>query len=707
MKTIDKKILSGLFTAFSVKRFLYFISFLITGVIILQYSGCSENPTDPVDPNPPVTVGIGSLSVTPDVLVVNLSDTILVKLTAANGIFFTDSLATLVKVDGSDNEISVIGNLLDNGDVDNGDDISKDNIYSGKFIITETAVGSLRLRAKGNVNTNGTTASQNTAVSALSVYGQINSGEVSLVMTTQKNAAVQLEVLLAGNPNNIENAANQLKTWLETQPGVASVEKDGSTSLIIEYTNGLGGGMIFSVDGKETRGGIESDTLRENRVTKIPADRQTIGENSYGNFKSEPDNLLLDPNTIGNRNVLIYSPYEAVWVNNERPIIINRLETSPCRDYNVTSLVNQEATVSSLFNMTDYGYIIFATHGSGGKAILTGEKVDTLAQIYIDTYRGLLQAKRISIFKNIKISSLGGVNVIADVWAIRSGFISSLANNFPNSVILNNSCESTKNPDLANAFIGKGVKTYFGYDKVVNGAFAKVIADSITKRMAVTGMTSGQAYFVASDPQSPNAQFQKSAGSSNDLKFSLSLINNDFEAGNIEGWTKIGDGRVINRLGYLNATQGTFMGIISTGLGFTEESGSISQCFTVADNQSQLTLKWNFLSEEFLEYIGSQFQDYFRIILRKQDGTEITLYSRTIDQMAAQFNATKTDPGDLISVSPNIVFDVGGVYMTNWQSSTFDVTAYRGQTIVLILICGDVGDSIYDTAILLDEIKLN
>ena len=42
--------------------------------------------------------------------------------------------------------------------------------------------------------------------------------------------------------------------------------------------------------------------------------------------------------------------------------------------------------------------------------------------------------------------------------------------------------------------------------------------------------------------------------------------------------------------------------------------------------------------------------------------------------------------------------------MTNWQTSTFDISAYRDEIITLILLAGDVGDSIYDTAILLDDI---
>ena len=55
-------------------------------------------------------------------------------------------------------------------------------------------------------------------------------------------------------------------------------------------------------------------------------------------------------------------------------------------------------------------------------------------------------------------------------------------------------------------------------------------------------------------------------------------------------------------------------------------------------------------------------------------------------------------------VSPEIVFDVGDVYGTGWQYNEFDISAFAGQSISLVFACGDAGDSIYDTVILLDEI---
>jgi hypothetical protein len=55
--------------------------------------------------------------------------------------------------------------------------------------------------------------------------------------------------------------------------------------------------------------------------------------------------------------------------------------------------------------------------------------------------------------------------------------------------------------------------------------------------------------------------------------------------------------------------------------------------------------------------------------------------------------------------SSDVSFDKGGVYNTGWQSQSVDVTAQVGQSGSLTFSAGDVGDSIYDTAILIDNVR--
>jgi hypothetical protein len=374
-------------------------------------------------------------------------------------------------------------------------------------------------------------------------------------------------------------------------------------------------------------------------------------------------------------------------------------------------LVNQQADVSSLYNLPKYGFIIIATHGSQGKYFATGEIVDTNATNY-DTYKTLRKAQKLSVWKSVTISDNGDVSEEADIYAVTDKFISGLTNKFPNSVILNNSCESTMNSDLSNAFIAKGAKTYYGYDKVVNSDFCVTNADTLVRRLAVGFKNTGDAFMAGSDPSDPYATYQLKG--SQKMYFPFELINGDFEFGNINGWTVSGDGRVISKLAIQQPNAGSFMGIISTGLGYTTSTGVIFQSFRIGDEQTTLSFNWNFLSEEFLEYINSQYQDYFKVTVRTKDGNEQDLFHKTIDGIASDFGAQEfkgeegevPQPGNLVYVSPDIVFDQADVYMTGWQSASYDVSAYQGKIITLILGAGDVGDSVYDTAILLDNIKV-
>lgn len=682
---------------------------LFTAALII-FQGCKKDESNPVTP-PSGTTSIGQLTLTPSAIIVGNPTQLLVRLTVPPNVKLKDSSAKLIKLDNNNNPAGDVGFLYDNGKLSNGDEIAGDNIFSGIFTFNENLVGDLKLRVDAKIISGNQTSDASTSIAILQVLSELTTTQFNEVINTQSDAADKVSQFLGGNVNNMASAITQTVDWLKSQPAVETAESDGSTSIRIKYKSGLYGGMIVSVENASgqitTKGGYQVGNDRRN-TKSIPLNKQTVGTHFTSSrvlsktYKSEVD---LDPKIIGNRNVLIYAPFESYFPVDMRPTIVNILNSSDF-EFDITTYINQDATVAALENMTEYGLIIFDTHGSGGKEFGTGEIVDTNANVYKTKYKAMLKEGKLSIWKNVTISITGAVKNKKDLYAIRAPFISGLTGKFPNSVIFNGSCESTKAPDLENAFIGKGAKTYYGFNKVVNVTFCALAADSAVKRLAKDLKTTGESFIGGSDPQAPNAVFELKGA--NDVHYADSLINGDFEFGKLDGWTKAGDGRVISSLGSVGPTQPNYMGIISTGLGYTTATGRIFQSFKIENNQSTLRVKWNFLSEEFLEYIGSQYQDYFKVIIKRQNGSEVTLLSKTIDGIAAQFGATKEppNPGNLIKVSPEIVFDRGDVYMTGWQTSTFDITQFQGQIVTLILAAGDVGDSIYDTAILLDEIKV-
>jgi len=223
------------------------------------------------------------------------------------------------------------------------------------------------------------------------------------------------------------------------------------------------------------------------------------------------------------------------------------------------------------------------------------------------------------------------------------------------------------------------------------------MANQLFPELITNNKTTGESFIPNQhDTNDPPAYFVMFGN--DQTSFSSGLVNGDFEEGNLSGFITEGDGRVITQLGSIGPYGGSFMGIISTGLGFTVDQGSISQTFCLTASQTTLQLNWYFLSEEFLEYVGSIYQDYFQIILIDQSGNSHTLFYKAIDDIYNEYTLTYLSPG--------IVFDQGDVYGTGWLNLSLDISAYAGQSITLVFKSGDVGDSIYDTAILLDNIEI-
>lgn len=680
-------------------------------IAFLMSSGCSEDSTDPTQP-PATAPSLGTLTASPDGIVQNIATTIKFQLIATPGIVVNGSEATLNKKDAGGN-LTALGLLKDNGDTLNGDEIANDGVFTGKIPVTEGTAGSIIYVATATVTVSGQGVTSTSSTATVAVYNNVSLATVNQnkqVLVAGKNTFISA---LAGNPNNYANAMTQTKNFLASQPGVASVSyTDNSVGIEVTFTSGIKGGFLAAkkdAAGATTQGGAPVDSLRAGRERKnreIPLGMQTRGDNAGVRF-SDPvneDNPMLDPTVIGNRNVLIYTPYRTVFWPDKVPLVKNALNQATCKGFKFTEYSGQDATVKVLQDITKYGFVFMDTHGLGGEQIFTAEKVDIFKPDFTQYYLPKLLSLELGLWEKMIVSNTGTSSDTATVYVAYSEFIRKLQGTFPNSVVFNSSCESSKLMNLKNAFFGKGAKAYYGYSEIVYSDFAARMIDTVARRFA-RGLSSDQAYFDATDPHNPySARFEYFKA--DNMSFSLSIVNGDYEAAALEGWTKEGDGRVITRLGPVNPTQGSRMGIISTGLGYTTSSGSLSQCVKIADNQSTMTLKWNFLSEEFLEFIHSPYQDYFRIILKKQDGSQVTLLSKNIDQLAVQFGADTNMVGQLVSVSPEITFDQGGVYMTNWQSATFDVTPYRGQIVIVEFVCGDIGDSIYDTAVLLDEVKI-
>ncbi len=633
---------------------------------------------------------LGVPTVDNDVLYTNTPAELWITVNIAPNDHLIASSVKIIELDANNNRVGDVCPMYDNGNLDNGDEIKGDNVFSTKHTFNYPSEGVKRFRVSAKTNEAEGEVEGFSAVFTLTVINQQNAAQqVKDMLEVHKQIEQKLATMTGTSATQKTQAVLDM---LHTMPVVKSATNDKGF-ITINHASGLESYVMLSESGSEIKGANDVSS-RRNSTPMLPLSQQTRGLNTLPSPHHVPAHASSSASSnqiIQNKNVLIWAPFENQFGLDMQPSLDKIFKSSPV-SLHVDYLTNSECTRASLSGMSKYGIIVLDSHGEGGNLLCTREKV--------------LDYEEMPLKDIYEIS--GHIYTVATMtdgityYVITSKFIrTQLEGTMPNSVVFNGSCQSLKTDRLANAFIGKGAKTYLGFkNNVLTSTCVNKADEFFTSLVGNNLKTTGESYIADLDfiEQDNGESWFNSylMNGSKDMRFYLGLINGDFEYGNLHGWNSSGDGRVITQLGSQKPTQGSYMGIVSTGLGYTEKYGRISQSFKVT-NENKLSIKWNFLSEEFMEYVGSVFQDYLKITI--SDGTTTTtLFSEAIDGFASQYN--------LVRVSPTIVFDRGGVYMTGWQTSTFDISQYKGKTVTLTIETGDIGDSIYDSATLLDDITL-
>ncbi|WP_028519047.1 cellulose binding domain-containing protein [Ruminococcus flavefaciens] len=170
----------------------------------------------------------------------------------------------------------------------------------------------------------------------------------------------------------------------------------------------------------------------------------------------------------------------------------------------------------------------------------------------------------------------------------------------------------------------------------------------------------------------------------------------------IPGWKKGGDARVVNKLGPIDTISNSHMAILTTGVGSGEnvyisggtEGSYLSQTFKIPEGAETLSFYYNFVSEEPMEYVGSKFDDKFTADIYDVNDNNV---------LRAAFESVNTSSWTAVS---GINFDGGDstCYETGWKKVNIDVSQCTGKYISMRFSVTDVGDSIYDTAVLIDKV---
>jgi subtilisin family serine protease len=172
------------------------------------------------------------------------------------------------------------------------------------------------------------------------------------------------------------------------------------------------------------------------------------------------------------------------------------------------------------------------------------------------------------------------------------------------------------------------------------------------------------------------------------------VFNGSFED-NTNGWKAQGTAGALGNLGPLLARDRMKMGFLSSGPDDAQVQTTLDQVFTVQAGVTSIPLKfdYNFVTEEYPEFVGTAFNDNIRIVLMAPDGTERLLaYEEVNSALFTPLNGIDFPGGDLT------------LGTTGWKTliTTIPVAIGLGKYSIRVR---DEGDGIYDSNLLIDNIR--
>ena len=657
--------------------------------LLLAAQGCDKGgtPSAPViPPVDPISFGAGP-EVTPLGLFVDQSTTLTFRVQPELLDDWTLTELRLYTVTAGGDSLEYLGGLYDDGDLIHGDEIEADGVYTGRlYDVIHHTPQTLRLRVLASAEgVNGGRATLWSELLQIPVATQPDATDLDAILALLDQAESDYTGLVeAGTADHVAKA--QLASWLSAQPEVssASISAD-STTLWATYPGGLGAGLYLPRfdDGPVLGGGGRqpANASPESGVAAVPRPLAPRAD---------------DPDLAGANQALVLSPVHAWLVDqggDPADEVTDVFAAADCPAFSPDTRYGAAADLEAFANLDAYGAVCILTHGSQLPSqrycLLTGEVVT------LDAF--------IANYWDLRGGTPGLGLLKADgVWRFAASvdWIATRNTSFPNSLVYVAACHG-----LAGGFgqmlLDAGAGAVCGFDDTVGLDYAVDVTRAFWRGVVEEGLTAGDAHAAVApqvDPGHAHAQFTLDGNPQ--LYFGPGLSNGDFDSGQLAGWTVEGDGRVIARLGDAAAV-GRYMAIISTGLGFTVDEGSIAQTLCLPEAVDSLRFDWNLFSEEFLEWCDSVNQDEFNLWLTDANGIPHRLFHRRI----ADLCDAVTPAGIAFDQYPSE--DDAGVYSTGWRMSAVNVAPYAGSTVTIRFEVLDVRDSTYDTAVLLDVITLS
>jgi len=638
---------------------------------------------------------------------------------------FEPSTLTLCKCTEEGECLEDVHAMMDDGQVGfTGDAVGSDGVFSWKETYSPDESGKICFRAHTLVTSGYQQYTAYSPVQCVEVVDHFTPAQCEEVKSLHQEAKTLYDTTLS----ETSDAAASHQAVVDLLAGTEGVAQVGMASaggygVWVRYVNGVLGVLNFSPAG--LRGGGKPDGYE---TIEAPLD----GDQEI---------------KIGSRRTALFAPYAAEFGSQDEAVFIHDvLDASECPPYIIDGpYLDTQANLYGLQRQRDYGIVAVTTHGDthfetlpsefkagygwhhmGSQEVLWSGEDLNCSNLYqgsqacngsgscppgsecVITQSSGSSSSISGICLDIKQIDLmrGRVAIGVERYAILPAHIKyHQGYGYPESMIYLGSCRSLWNGSMAMEYFAAGAMAVAGYNGYVTSSYAFERGSQLFNALIEEQKLSAAAMPIPTeDPLVPGTVLWL-VGASNLNLYDSQMINPSWETGALTGWMREGDGRVIPKMGIAEPVDGKFMSFLSTGMGYTIQSGEISQDFCITGDKVEASFWWKFYSEEFKEWCGSSFNDTFQATLEGEND-QITMVDTWVNALCPPGECYGCGSQFSGLFESDVEFDVGGVWNTTWLKSTNNIMDLAGQgPVTMRFTSGDAGDSIYDSVVLIDNVQ--
>lgn len=718
------------------KKGMHFLSLflclcIISSVIIPVYNAEAADTEDPMIvvektvevAGNSITVGIGVSynHVGSHAGTLTANQTTILANSSASPVYFyvqADGVFTSINLINASTGFSV-ATMLDDGQYSvSGDDLPNDDIYSCIVNVPSASVGTYKYYARMTDSYGNVAITNEVEISVVSEFAGTELEAMEQVHDSLEDLVSTSDYQNMSINKRSEVVKEQLQ--IHVKNGLIdgnSIKYDTRNQMYtFTHTSGVLGGIMLAPFNSDLNG--SAPMTRAEREAAALAQRQQPQQRSFALMRMMPANVY-ENMEIG--DAMIFYAFDDAVNSSRYPHYLSMAADWSARGLNTS--INQAVTVEALKSINDYKVAVLSMHGVCYQSAEKSGAVLCLQEAATEIKNKLYAS-------DLKKHNLATVTMDSGetcYWVYASFFEDYYrANDLQNTFIFSEACSfwgenSMSDKSMALALEKAGATAVVGFYNPVYTEYSRdmlqhYVDGLLIGKTAYDALNSGKEKYGSDDSKYTGSasnslfSFVKDAayalfGGSTDSKLIESALKNaSFEQSSfVSGWNTTGDVRILTKLGALKPTDGSRMAILTTGIGSAESSylegteGSIlSQNFIVPSDAGAVQFKYDVVSEEPMEFVDSMFDDKFVVRILGSNG-----------QVYKEKTIESVNESTWYSIS-GINFEGGDdtTYHTQWKTGVIDISEYRNKAITLQFVVYDVGDSIYDTAALIDDVKL-